>query len=163
MTEVALICGAEIAAYGFGEGHPFGPDRHDAFLNEMNASSVASSLARHPPRLATRDELELFHTPDYIDRVEEFSQAGHGFLDAGDTPAYPGVFKDAGHVVGATLTALELIMAGPVQRAFVPIAGLHHAGRGHAAGAQAGAGPRPWGGGAKTECGHRARSRCLPS
>jgi acetoin utilization protein AcuC len=134
MEQVALVCGAEIAAYGFGKGHPFGPDRHDAFMAEVTTSSAAAQLARHRARQATREELALFHTPDYIERVEEFSAAGHGFLDAGDTPAYPGVFSDAGYVVGAALTALDLIMAGPVRRAFVPIAGLHHAGRGHAAG-----------------------------
>ncbi len=134
MAQVALVCGAEIAAYGFGKGHPFGPDRHDAFMAEVTTSSVMTQLARHRARQASREELALFHTPDYIERVEEFSAAGHGFLDAGDTPAYPGVFTDAGYVVGAALTALDLIMAGPVRRAFVPIAGLHHAGRGHAAG-----------------------------
>jgi acetoin utilization protein AcuC len=134
MQQVALVCGPEIAAYGFGEGHPFGPDRHDVFVAELDRSRVATELQRHRPRPADRDELELFHSSDYIDRVQHFSNAGHGFLDAGDTPAYPGVFVDAGYVVGATLAALELIMTGPVRRAFVPIAGLHHAGRGHAAG-----------------------------
>ncbi len=134
MKQVALVCGPEIAAYGFGKGHPFGPDRHDAFMSELEASPVAGQLVRHRPRPATRDELLLFHTPEYLDRVASLSETGHGFLDAGDTPAYPGVFNDASNVVGAVLQALATIMAGPVRRAFVPIAGLHHAGRGHAAG-----------------------------
>jgi acetoin utilization protein AcuC len=134
MKDIALVSGPEIAAYGFGEGHPFGPDRHDVFLAELKTSPVAATLARHRPRQASRDELRLFHTPHYIDRVEQLSASGEGFLDAGDTPAYAGVFSDASYVVGAALVALEVIMAGPVRRAFVPIAGLHHAGRGHAAG-----------------------------
>ena len=37
-------------------------------------------------------------------------------------------------VVGATLNAAAAIMKGQCRRAFVPIAGLHHAGRDHAAG-----------------------------
>jgi acetoin utilization protein AcuC len=134
MNKVALVAGAEIAAYGFGSGHPFGPDRHDVFLAELENSSAVPALQRHKPRRASREELLAFHTPNYVDRVERLSLAGSGFLDAGDTPAYPGVFKDASFVVGAALTALAVIMTGDVRRAFVPIAGLHHAGRDHAAG-----------------------------
>jgi acetoin utilization protein AcuC len=37
-------------------------------------------------------------------------------------------------VVGATLVAAEALMSGAARRAFVPIAGLHHASRSHAAG-----------------------------
>ena len=59
---------------------------------------------------------------------------GEGFLDAGDTPAWRGVYEAAADVVGATLLAAEEIMAGRARRAFVPIAGLHHAARGGAAG-----------------------------
>ena len=45
-----------------------------------------------------------------------------------------GVFEAASDVVGASLNAVDAVMAGRAQRAFVPIAGLHHASRAHAAG-----------------------------
>jgi hypothetical protein len=32
---VLVLKGANIAAYGFGDGHPFGPDRHAAFHDEL--------------------------------------------------------------------------------------------------------------------------------
>ena len=129
-----LIAGPEIAAYGFPAGHPFGPDRHDAFLRELERSPCWPRLERHAARAATRQELEYFHTPAYIDRVIAASQAGRGFLDAGDTPAFPGVYEAAASVVGGALEALARILAGPIPRAFIPIGGLHHAGRDHAAG-----------------------------
>jgi acetoin utilization protein AcuC len=44
------------------------------------------------------------------------------------------VYEAAADVVGATLLAAEEIMAGRVRRAFIPIAGLHHASRTSAAG-----------------------------
>ena len=48
MTErVLLICGEEVAAYGFPDGHPFGPDRHDG-LEDHGAQDRAS-----PKRLRT--------------------------------------------------------------------------------------------------------------
>jgi acetoin utilization protein AcuC len=131
---VVLIASDELAEYGFPQGHPFGPDRYGAFMTELEHSAVAGSLVRRPPRLATREELEYFHTQRYVDRVAELSARGGGLLDAGDTPAFPGVYEAAARVVGGTLTALAAIVAGPVRRAFIPIGGLHHATRASAAG-----------------------------
>jgi acetoin utilization protein AcuC len=133
-SPVVLVAGEKIARYGFPDGHPFGPDRHDAFMRELKAEALDAALTRLEPRLATRDELETFHAPAYIDLVIERSATGQGYLDAGDTPAFRGVYESACNVVGATLTALEAIMDGRAKRAFIPIAGLHHASRGHAAG-----------------------------
>jgi acetoin utilization protein AcuC len=131
---VVLISGPELGRYGFPDGHPFGADRYGAFMAQLERSPVAASLTRRPPRQATRAELEYFHTPRYVDRVVELSARGSGLLDAGDTPAFPGVYEAAAHVVGGTLEALAAIVAGPSRRAFIPIGGLHHATRESAAG-----------------------------
>ncbi|HET7132107.1 MAG TPA: acetoin utilization protein AcuC [Gammaproteobacteria bacterium] len=129
-----LVAGEELAAYGFPNGHPFGVDRYGAFMAEVQRSSRFESLEQIAPRLATRAELEYFHTPAYLDRVHALSERGSGLLDAGDTPAFPGVYEAAATVVGGTLEALAAIVEGPLRRAFIPIGGLHHAGRDHAAG-----------------------------
>ena len=126
--------GDALANYGFGDEHPFGVDRHDAFQTELANAQLGTAIQFADPRRASVDELALFHTPEYIERVSKMSQEGRGFLDDGDTPAYPGIFDTASDVVGATLAAVDAIMAGESNRAFVPIAGLHHAGRDHAAG-----------------------------
>jgi acetoin utilization protein AcuC len=129
-----LVTGPEIAAYGFPGGHPFGPDRHDAFIAELERSPVARELVRLPARPADRDELELFHTAGYVEFVKAQSALGQGLLDAGDTPAWPGVYEAAAAVVGGTLTLLDELMAGRARRGFIPIGGLHHARRDAAAG-----------------------------
>ena len=129
-----LVHGEQIARYGFGEGHPFGPDRHDVFMREMEAEGLIHSVRSLPPREATLEELHLFHAPAFVALVRERSASGSGYLDAGDTPAWKGVFEAASSVVGAALVAAEAIMRGEARRAFVPIAGLHHASRSHAAG-----------------------------
>lgn len=134
MPSAVLVAGDELAAYGFPNGHPFGPDRYGAFMAEMERSASFAELAIAAPREATRAEIEYFHTPAYVDRVMELSKLGRGLLDAGDTPAYPGVYEAAATVVGGTLQALAAIVAGPMRRAFIPIAGLHHAARDQAAG-----------------------------
>jgi acetoin utilization protein AcuC len=123
-----------IAAYGFGEGHPFGPDRHAAFHAELACADLDDRLEYTAARAATRDELRLFHTERYIDFVAETCATGGGFLDQSDTPAFAGLFETAADVAGATIALVERLMADDAQRAFIPIGGLHHAGRDHAAG-----------------------------
>ncbi len=133
-SEVAVVLGERLARYGFGDGHPFGPDRHGAFVREFQQRGLDAKVQVLEPRDALTAELELFHTPEHIRFVMERSQAGNGWLDGGDTPAYRGVFEAAACVVGASLTATEWMLAGKHRRAFVPIAGLHHAARQRAAG-----------------------------
>jgi acetoin utilization protein AcuC len=132
--QALLVSGPQIAAYGFPGDHPFGTDRHAAFIAELERSAAASGLERLAPVAASTQELLLFHTPDYVERVRQMSRDGRGYLDAGDTPAWPGVFEAASYVVGSTLLALRRIATRAPHRAFVPIAGLHHATRNGAAG-----------------------------
>lgn len=103
-------------------------------MRELQQRGLDQKVVRGKPREATREELESFHTPAYIDLVQSRSISGLGFLDSGDTPAWKGVFEAASHVVGATLNAVDAVMEGRAGRAFIPIAGLHHAARGSAAG-----------------------------
>jgi acetoin utilization protein AcuC len=103
-------------------------------LTELERSPSYAFLDIRPPRQATREEIEYFHEPAYVDEVIRLSERGSGLLDAGDTPAFPGVYEAAAFVVGGTLEALAAIVAGPARRAFVPIGGLHHAARDRAAG-----------------------------
>jgi acetoin utilization protein AcuC len=131
---VVVIAGERLARYGFGDGHPFGPDRQAAFLREFGARALDRRVRVLEPRAATDEELLAFHAASYLEFVRERSGSGQGYLDGGDTPAFRGVYEAAARVVGATLTAAEGIMAGEFRRAFVPIAGLHHAARDHAAG-----------------------------
>ena len=86
------------------------------------------------PQQASEQQLELFHTQAYINKVKKLSIKGEGFLDCGDTPARKGIFDSARFVVGSTLKAIDLIMQGDCHFAFSPIAGIHHATRNNAAG-----------------------------
>jgi acetoin utilization protein AcuC len=133
-SHIKVIKDAATAAYGFGAGHPFGTDRHDVFHAELVASGVAASVDFAEARIADRDELLSFHTERYIDFVEEACRTGAATLDGGDTPAFAGLYEAAAAVAGATLNMVDALMTGAAHRAFVPIGGLHHAGRDHAAG-----------------------------
>ena len=132
--EVLLYVGEALGKYGFPNGHPFGPDRQDAFWKETLKQGLDKEAKLVAPRAATRDEIERFHTPDYVERVDQLSELGHGSIDYGDTPAYPGIYDASSAVVGAALEGLERVMRGECYRTFQPIGGLHHARRGNGAG-----------------------------
>jgi acetoin utilization protein AcuC len=133
-ADVCVYIGDELAAYGFGHGHPFGPDRLGAFWRQAQASGLDRRLLQCAPVAATRAAIERFHTAAYVERVIAQSASGEGFLDAGDTPALQGIYESACYVVGSVLDAVARLQHGECRRAFVPIAGLHHARRDAAAG-----------------------------
>jgi acetoin utilization protein AcuC len=134
MSDVAVIVSERLARYGFGDGHPFGPDRLAAFVREFEVRGLTRRVRTLEPRIASDAELRSFHSTAYLEFVRRASQNGGGFLDGGDTPAFRGVYEAAAQVVGATLACTDAIMRGDVRRGFVPIAGLHHAARERAAG-----------------------------
>ena len=123
-----------LAAYGFPDGHPLGIDRQGAFMREADKQGLVARTARRTAREASNEELARFHSDDYINLVLTAEERGLQLLDAGDTPVFPGVYRASAHVAGAALDGLEQVMDGHSLRSLQPIGGLHHAGRGHAAG-----------------------------
>lgn len=131
---VCVYHGEALARYGFGDGHPFGVDRLEAFWREARRRGLDRTARVLAPVQAGQSEIERFHTHEYVTRVQRLSAFGQGYLDAGDTPAFPGMYEITAHVVGSALDAVRRIMSGDCRRAFLPIGGLHHARRDAAAG-----------------------------
>jgi acetoin utilization protein AcuC len=131
---VLVVADEPLGCYGFPDGHPFGTDRQAAFLREHRARGLERRCIQRASRLGTDAELRLFHTERHVEFVRLKSVGGQGALDGGDTPAFRGCFEAAARVVGATLDAAQALLDGSAERAFVPIAGLHHAARDAAAG-----------------------------
>ncbi len=129
-----VYLGEELARYGFGNGHPFGPKRHQVFEEEFYKQSLNEKVDILSPQTISQDVLELFHTHDYVEQVKQQSRLGTGFLDHGDTPAFIGMFEASSSVVGTVCNAVDRIINNEYKRAFIPIAGLHHARRHIAAG-----------------------------
>ena len=126
--------GDKLAAYGFGDNHPFGPQRHQVFEQAFYQQALDKQANILPPVSADRQTLELFHSEAYIQKVIDQSKFGVGFLDSGDTPAFIGMYEAVCTVAGTVVDAIDQLMSGSYKRAFVPIAGLHHARRHVAAG-----------------------------
>lgn len=131
---VSLYISDALGAYGFGDPHPFGTDRMQAFYRETIKQGLDTRVNILTPATCEESDLLRFHTPRYVEQVKKQSSSGQGVLDLGDTPAFRGVFEAASTVVGAGLNGLSRMISGESPRVFVPIAGLHHAQRDSAAG-----------------------------
>jgi len=137
MTEKHTCCvylGDELARYAFGNNHPFGPLRHEVFRKRLFNKALDRQVDILNPVMTTADVLELFHEKDYIRKVRHMSRLGVGFLDQGDTPAFIGMYEAVLTVAGTVCNAIDRLMNNEYKRAFIPIAGLHHARRHIAAG-----------------------------
>jgi acetoin utilization protein AcuC len=134
MQNVSVYIGDKLARYGFGAEHPFGTDRMAAFWNYAIQHGIKDFVKVLDPIDATEEQVLLFHTREYLQHVQKCSTIGIGYIDNGDTPAIKGIYQAALTVVGSTLDAVDRVMNGSTKRAFIPIAGLHHASRNGAAG-----------------------------
>ncbi|HIN67675.1 MAG TPA: acetoin utilization protein AcuC, partial [Methylococcales bacterium] len=132
--DCCVYLGEELAAYGFGNDHPFGPLRHHVFEQAFYQQSLQEKVAVRQPQSVDQSILELFHTHDYVEQVKQQSKFGLGYLDQGDTPAFIGMYEAASTVAGSVCDAIDRIVKKEYKRAFIPIAGLHHARRHIAAG-----------------------------
>jgi acetoin utilization protein AcuC len=134
MCQTAVFYGKALARYGFGGSHPFGTDRLTAFWTKLQSENV-DNIVVEEPALGTDQDALSFHGKEYVDLVRIASRRGGVLLDSGDTPAFKGVFEASLYVVGSTLAALDMVVAGrdnkgrKINHAFNPIGGLHHARR----------------------------------
>lgn len=108
-------------------------------LPVMSGLLNSPRISIQPMRLATREELLLFHDPSYIETLELFGNMGTAFsarfgLDTDECPIFPGVDKYASYVVGATIDAVMGVADGRFEDAVSFFGGLHHATESQASG-----------------------------
>ena len=97
--------------------HPENPQTKRRLLGLLAVSGLLAKLERIEPRLATVEELQYFHTPEYIQRVEAMSQGIGG--DAGElTPIGTGSYHIARLAAGGCLAAADAVMTGKVRNAY---------------------------------------------
>jgi acetoin utilization protein AcuC len=137
--EAAFICSEKLWSRGFGENHPLRPERLKRTYDLLTAYRAFDAPTSHlvEPRPATRDELLLFHTAEYVDAVERLSASQgegeertlarrYGFRPD-ETPAFVGMFETEGLKAGAGIVGAELVAGGQAQVAFSIAGGMHHA------------------------------------
>lgn len=131
--KVGVVLG-ENMKYHFPKPHPLNEDRYKIFLDKLRRYLDEKVFIKLEARKASDEEILLFHDEGYLELVKRLSKIGKGYLDYGDTPAYPGVYEASAFSAGSTLRALDAIFQGEVDHAFNPTGGLHHAFRERAGG-----------------------------
>ena len=129
-----------LIAYDFGPTHPLAPVRVEltiALARELGVLDLPT-VQQLDVTPATDAELQLVHSPDYIDAVREagasMSPAVEYGLGTPDDPVFPGMHEAGALVVGATLAATRAVHSGSHQHAVNVAGGLHHAMRAAASG-----------------------------
>ncbi len=136
MHETAFIYSDKYLSYDFGGFHPMRPERLKLAerLSALKGLLKRPEVSVTPPRHATEAELLTVHSREHVSLVRRISESGIGLLDAGDTPAFKGMFEATSLWGGGSLVAAELVGKGVVEHAFNIGGGLHHAGRDRASG-----------------------------
>jgi acetoin utilization protein AcuC len=138
----ALIYTDAYVQYQYSDSHPLKPYRlrltHELMqhygLLQLPHSSVRETLP------ATQEELELFHTPEYLgvlraaDAGKRTIPYGRYGLGPGDNPIFPGMYTWSQLCAGGALQAARLVTSGEVDVAFHIAGGLHHGMPDHASG-----------------------------
>ena len=143
--QVALVYGDELMKHHLSDQHPLQPIRVKLTMDLIRSTGLIEHCHLLPPRRATIKELELVHSPEYVDLVRKLSDpAKRGLLSrerieaagfgSDDNPISSELHEGTALVVGATLVAAEAIESGAALHAFSPSGGLHHAHRERASG-----------------------------
>ena len=123
--------------YEFKKDHPLKPDRLNMTYHLTKHLGLLDKVKEIEPTLASRQELELFHSPEFIDAVEDSGTNNNIHpqygLGTGDNPIFPLIHDTGARYVGATLDAMRAIMDG-ASNAFCISGGLHHAHKNAASG-----------------------------
>ena len=107
-------------AHDPGRGHPERPGRLEAVRDGIDAAGMRDATTILPWREATRDELELVHAEEHLDRLEALCVNGGGRIDA-DTAASAGSWQAALGAAGAGLAAVDALDAGAGDAAFLAV------------------------------------------
>ena len=142
MARAAFVYDRSLTEHVYREDHPLRPAR----LRGVHETLERLGAFDHPdavvlaPRTASRAEIERIHAPEYVEAVMRASAdpgtdvASWGMHPEGDTPPFRGMHEASLLTTGASLVALEDVLAGRSRVAVNYAGGLHHAMRARASG-----------------------------
>jgi len=116
MARTAVVADKDYLKHDPGESHPERPERIRVLL-DLADKLDDEKFHILPPRSATRADVELCHSPDYISLLESTSRTNRYALD-GDTIASRDSFAVGLLAVGGFLRLLDSMAAGESQNGF---------------------------------------------
>ncbi|MFX0105496.1 MAG: acetoin utilization protein AcuC [Candidatus Hodarchaeota archaeon] len=145
VDKVGLIYTEEYQKYNFGSDHPLRPLRLQLTYSLMEKLKLLehNRLTIMEPRMATQQEIETIHTPQYVEAIKKLSENPNDNsvipyrynLGPGDNPIFKGMYEASAIICGASIITAETVWNDEdFKIAFNPAGGLHHAMRDRASG-----------------------------
>jgi acetoin utilization deacetylase AcuC-like enzyme len=119
MKKTGFVSSLEFKKHQTGLGHPETTRRIDAVVNAIEGAKL--DLHKIEPRAATKENLQLCHTPDYIAIAERDVASGLRQLSTGDTTISKDSYNTALLASGGILAAVDAVIAGTVNNAFCAV------------------------------------------
>lgn len=142
-SKSAFIYTPDFMLYKFSENHPFNPLRARMTYELLKKIHALKDCHICAPDTATDDDLLLAHSSQYIqfvksidfDNINEARLESYGLgIDSDDTPIFKNMHQAGLTIVGATLSAVNMVLSKKVDHALNLSGGLHHALYGKASG-----------------------------
>ncbi|MFX1419682.1 MAG: acetoin utilization protein AcuC [Promethearchaeota archaeon] len=145
VDKVGLIYTDDYQKYDFGPDHPLRPLRYKLTYSLMEKLKLLEHerLTLLKPRLATQQEIESVHSPNYVEIVKKLSKNPNDKnivpyrygLGPGDNPIFKGMYEASALICGASIIAAETVWNDEgFKITFNPAGGLHHAMKDRASG-----------------------------
>lgn len=104
-----------------GPNHPETSSRYEVVMKALRGDhDLWSRLKEVEAREAPRGDIQAAHTPNLFKLIERVVSEGTGYLDS-DTVVSMRSLDAAKHAAGASCQAIDLIMSGEINNAFVPV------------------------------------------
>ncbi len=99
------------------DGHAENPETKRRFKNLMERSGLYEQLIKLKPKSATVEQIQYYHTSEYVKKVEDLSNLGFG--DAGELALVgKGSYEIALLSSGGAITAVEAVVKGECDNAY---------------------------------------------
>lgn len=132
---VVFIHSPDIEQYQYPDASPFKTVRAGLTRKKLYTMGLLSggTIREVQPVMATRGDMQQFHTPRYLAALETAAQGNLDIeaftmgIGTADCPVFKGMFEYASWAAGASLTGARMIRDGAARIAFNPSGGYHHA------------------------------------
>ncbi|WP_249872026.1 acetoin utilization protein AcuC [Oceanobacillus saliphilus] len=131
--KTGFVFSDDFLTYHFNNEHPFNQKRVLLTKELLERNDTLNSKDIIPPRMASDEELQLFHDHDYVEAVKRAGRGNlseeQGFeygLGTEDTPIFPNMHEASSYIVGGTLTAVDEVLTGKRDHMLNLGGGLHH-------------------------------------
>lgn len=148
-SKVSYHHSPSVGNYHFGQIHPMKPHRLTLTNCLVMSYGLHEKMTVYSPRPATKSELAMFHTEEYVDFLSKVTPENASSIDEatrrlhnvasdngnnGDCPTFAGIYEFCSTYTGSSLSAARTLLNESSEIAINWSGGLHHAQKNEASG-----------------------------